>query len=146
MPVFIEFNRQTDQQDVTDLQLIYADLPQQMLPPFQDTAELLRAGRSDDLVVARFNSRLLGAALLSKQEQIWSVSHLCVRALTRRRGVMRRLLTELERMAAEQGASVQINISAAPQWLPKWLALNCPAINQHNTNPLPERGCKGENQ
>ena len=63
-------------------------------------------------MTARFNSRLLGAALLDKQAQRWLLSHLCVRALTRNRGVARRLVDEAMRLAAAAGCVLEVMIPA----------------------------------
>lgn len=63
-------------------------------------------------MTARFNSRLLGAALLDKQTDRWLLSHLCVRELTRKRGVARRLVNEATRLAAEAGQVLQVAIPA----------------------------------
>ncbi len=61
-------------------------------------------------MTARFNSRLLGAALLDKQTERWLLSHLCVRELTRKRGVARRLVDEASRLASEAGQVLQVAI------------------------------------
>lgn len=128
MPVFIEYPQQLSQQDQADLQLIYADLPVAMLSPFADAGQLLATGQASGLVVARFNSRLLGAALLQRQDAQWQLSHLCVRALTRRRGVARRLLDELSRQAGEQGAELHMQIQHAPEWFEPWLTQSFPTL------------------
>ena len=63
-------------------------------------------------MVGRFNGRLLGAALLNKQTERWLLSHLCVRELTRNRGVARRILQEATRLAGEAGQALQVVIPA----------------------------------
>lgn len=114
MPVYFEDAVEFSAQDLTDLEKIYADAPDWLLPPYADAATLIQQGiQQQNLVVARFNSRLLGAALLNKHAKVWTLSHLCVRALTRRRGVARRLVDEAKRLAQEAQATLQIAIPSA---------------------------------
>lgn len=111
MPVYFENAAEFSPQDLTDLEKIYADAPSWLLPPYADGAALIAQGiKRNTLVTARFNSRLLGAALLAKQGNVWTLSHLCVRALTRQRGVARRLLEEATRLAQEAQATLQVAI------------------------------------
>ena len=113
MPVYFESAEQPSTQDLADLEKIYLDAPAWLIAPFTNPAELIQQGLTDNtLVTARFNSRLLGAALLDKQAQRWLLSHLCVRALTRNRGVARRLVDEATRLATEAGCVLQVNIPA----------------------------------
>ncbi|WP_334021961.1 acetyl-CoA sensor PanZ family protein, partial [Pseudomonas aeruginosa] len=51
---------------------------------------------------------LLGAALLRRGGDAWQLSHLCVRGITRGRGVGRRLLDEARRLAAEAGKPLRL--------------------------------------
>ena len=112
MPVYFESAEQPSAQDLADLEKIYADAPAWLLTPYADAAALIEHGlASDSLVTARFNSRLLGAALLDKQPGTWTLSHLCVRALTRKRGVARRVLEEATRLATEAQATLQVSIA-----------------------------------
>ena len=114
MPVYFESAKQPSTQDLADLEKIYHDAPDWLIAPFSNAAELIQQGLTDNtLVTARFNSRLLGAALLDKQAERWLLSHLCVRALTRHRGVARRLVAEATRLAAEAGCVLQVVIPAA---------------------------------
>ena len=114
MPVYFESAEQPSTQDLADLEKIYLDAPDWLIAPFSNAAELIQQGLTDNtLVTARFNSRLLGAALLDKQAERWLLSHLCVRALTRHRGVARRLVAEATRLAAEAGCVLQVVIPAS---------------------------------
>ena len=133
MPVFIEYPVGLSQQDQTDLQLIYADLPPALLAPFDSVEQLLLAAQQDGLVVARFNGRLLAAALLRKDSDSWQMSHLCVRGLTRRRGVARRLLSEVAAAATNNAAVLSVQPVSAPGWLLDWLAREFPALAQINS-------------
>lgn len=113
MPVYFESAEQPSTQDLADLEKIYLDAPNWLLAPFADAAALIDHGLNHNtLVTARFNSRLLGAALLEKQADRWLLSHLCVRGLTRKRGVARRLVEEASRLASEAGKVLQVVIPA----------------------------------
>lgn len=111
MPVYFEDAVEFSAQDLADLEKIYADAPDWLLPPYATGAALIQHGiQHNSLVTARFNSRLLGAALLDKQAQVWTLSHLCVRALTRQRGVARRLIEEATRTAQQAQVTLQVAI------------------------------------
>ncbi|MDY0205405.1 MAG: acetyl-CoA sensor PanZ family protein [Pseudomonas sp.] len=113
MPVYFESAAQPSTQDLADLEKIYADAPNWLLEPFADGVALIEHGvRNNTLVAGRFNGRLLGAALLDKQSDRWLLSHLCVRELTRNRGVARRVLQEATRLASEAGLALQVVIPA----------------------------------
>jgi len=116
MPVFVEVVSAPSAQDRSDLAKIYADAPAWLLAPYADAAALIEAGiERGELLAGRFNDRLLGAALLQRGAQRWRLSHLCVRQLTRRRGVARRLLDEAKRLAAEAGTP--LHLAAPPDHL-----------------------------
>lgn len=109
MPVYLEHVQLPSSQDQTDLDKIYADAPDWLLAPYADADALLQDNLPHGRMVgARFNARLLGAAILLREADRWQVSHLCVREVTRMRGVARRLLSELQRDAASQGASLSM--------------------------------------
>ena len=109
MPVYVEFVRQPSAQDRSDLAKVYADAPAWLLAPHADADALIAAGiASGRLIAGRFNDRLLGAALLHRGADCWHLSHLCVRKVTRRRGVATRLLDEAQRMAREAGKPLRL--------------------------------------
>ena len=113
MPVIVETVSAPSAQDRSDLEKIYADAPDWLLPPFADAAELIgQAIARGQLLAGRFNDRLLGAALLENGEDHWRLSHLCVRKVTRQRGVGRRLVDEATRLAREAGKPLHL---AAPR-------------------------------
>ncbi|WP_342243408.1 acetyl-CoA sensor PanZ family protein [Pseudomonas sp. OTU5201] len=113
MPVIVETLNCPSEQDCGDLAKIYADAPDWLLAPYANAAELVERGLADGLLVAgRFNDRLLGAALIERGEEYWRLSHLCVRKVTRHRGVARRLIEESARLAREAGRSLKL---AAPE-------------------------------
>ncbi|RJG13060.1 GNAT family N-acetyltransferase [Pseudomonas cavernicola] len=113
MPVFVEVVSAPSAQDKRDLAKIYADAPAWLLAPYRDAETLLDSAiEQGTLIAGRFNDRLLGAALVERGELHWRLSHLCVRKLTRQRGVARRLLDETQRWAAAAGKPLHL---AAPQ-------------------------------
>jgi len=113
MPVYVEFVRQPSAQDRSDLAKVYADAPDWLLAPHANAEALIGAGiASGQLIAGRFNDRLLGAALLEQGQDCWRLSHLCVRQITRQRGVGRRLLDEAQRLATEAGQALHL---AAPR-------------------------------
>lgn len=112
MPVYVEYVRQPSAQDRSDLAKIYADAPAWLLAPHASAEALIEAGiATGTLIAGRFNDRLLGAALLQPGES-WQLSHLCVRQITRHRGVGRRLLDESQRLAKEASKALHL---AAPR-------------------------------
>ncbi|BCY04288.1 aspartate 1-decarboxylase autocleavage activator PanM [Stutzerimonas stutzeri] len=112
MPVYVESVTQPSPQDLTDLAKIYADAPDWLLAPYSSADTLIAAALADgSLIAGRFNDRLLGAALLQRGDDAWRLSRLCVRKLTRKRGVGRRLLEETQRQASEAGKPLRL---AAP--------------------------------
>jgi GNAT superfamily N-acetyltransferase len=101
MPVYVETVTTPSEQDRIDLAKIYADAPDWLFAPHADGEALVSAGVvKGALIAGRFNDRLLGAALLERFADRWRISHLCVRNITRRRGVAARLLAEARRRAA----------------------------------------------
>lgn len=112
MPVHVEMLTAPSPQDRLDLAKIYADAPGWLLAPHADAGRLIAAGlENGTLIAGRFNDRLLGAALLERNDDRWRLSHLCVRRITRGRGVARRLLDEARRLAEEAGKPLHL---AAP--------------------------------
>ena len=91
MPLVIEQIDQPSTEDWQDLAKIYADYP--AANPYDiEVWGLQQQQQGRRLLAGRFNGRLLAAGWLTPQSQL---TDLCVRALTRRRGVARQLLTLL---------------------------------------------------
>lgn len=102
MPVIVETVAQPSAQDRSDLEKIYADAPAWLLAPYPDAASLIDAGLAGGwLIAGRFNARLLGAAWLRQDAGGWNLAHLCVRKITRGRGVGQRLIAEARQRAGE---------------------------------------------
>ena len=109
MPIVVELITDANCQDQQDLQKIYRDAPAWLFEPFGDATQLIaQCLEEGSLVAARFNDRLLGAARLQRHQNAWRLSHLCVRSITRRRGVAERLVSEARRMAALNSAELHL--------------------------------------
>ncbi|AMZ73135.1 MULTISPECIES: aspartate 1-decarboxylase autocleavage activator PanM [Pseudomonas] len=109
MPIVVELITDASCQDQQDLQKIYRDAPAWLFEPFSDATQLIaQCLEEGSLIAARFNDRLLGAARLQRHQNAWCLSHLCVRNVTRRRGVAERLVSEARRMAAPSGAELHL--------------------------------------
>ncbi|MHB9798241.1 acetyl-CoA sensor PanZ family protein [Pseudomonas sp. MT3] len=113
MPVIVQHLTQPSDQDRQDLLKIYADAPDWLLLPFANAEALVEQGlREGRLLAGRFNDRLLGAAWIERNADTWNLSRLCVRKVTRGRGVARRLLEEAQRLAILQGAALRLSAPA----------------------------------
>ncbi|WP_201193925.1 acetyl-CoA sensor PanZ family protein [Pseudomonas fluorescens] len=109
MPIVVEPLNEFTCQDQQDLQKIYRDAPPWLFAPFDDDAQLIESGLQDGaLIGGRFNERLLGAARLERRQDVWHLSHLCVRKITRRRGVAERMVNEARKMASQSGATLRL--------------------------------------
>lgn len=109
MPVFVECPTQLSVQDRQDVQRIYADAPAAWQLSSEQVEPWLNAAlAAKQLIVGRFNGRLLGACSLRQQGDGLYVSHLCVRAMTRKRGVGRRIWDEVLHQAATQGRALYL--------------------------------------
>ncbi|MGA8134857.1 MULTISPECIES: acetyl-CoA sensor PanZ family protein [Pseudomonas] len=109
MPIVVESLTEASYQDQQDLQKIYLDAPAWLFAPQADGQQLIETALADgSLIAGRFNDRLLGAARLERRADLWLLSQLCVRKVTRRRGVAERLVTEAARMARLAGAELRL--------------------------------------
>lgn len=93
MPVYLEHVQQASEQDLIDLQKLYADYPVDF--SFDALQQHLQATPGTRLFAGRFNDRLLGAVALTEDGDTALLDHLCVRKLTRQRTVGRELLRNL---------------------------------------------------
>ncbi|MCF5708829.1 GNAT family N-acetyltransferase [Pseudomonas syringae] len=109
MPVLVGLLSSPTFQDQEDLQKIYRDAPEDLLPPFTSATHLIDSALAEGtLVVGRFNDRLLGAARLDRSEAVWQLSYLCVRKPTRRRGVAERIVSHVQKLAREAGCELRL--------------------------------------
>ncbi|WP_435606549.1 acetyl-CoA sensor PanZ family protein [Pseudomonas knackmussii] len=113
MPVIVEAPAQLSAQDRQDLLRIYAEAPAELLAPFADGEALIDAAlAAGTLITGRFNDRLLGAAWLQRDADAWRLSRLCVRKVTRGRGVARRLLEQAQQQAVLNGRPLRLQAPA----------------------------------
>ncbi|WP_095137958.1 acetyl-CoA sensor PanZ family protein [Pseudomonas sp. Irchel s3a10] len=109
MPVTVQMLEDASYQDQQDLQKIYRDAPQWLFALYSGDAQLIESSLADgSLIAGRFNDRLLGAARLTRHDKVWYLSHLCVRKVTRRRGVAERLVSQAQKMASQAGAQLRL--------------------------------------
>lgn len=109
MPIVVERLSEATCQDQQDLHKIYRDAPAWLFEPFSDEEQLIQGCLEDgSLIAARFNDRLLGAARLQQQQNVWHLSQMCVRNITRRRGVAERLVSEARSMAVQNSAELRL--------------------------------------
>ena len=109
MPVTVQMLEDASYQDQQDVQKIYRDAPQWLFAPYSGDAQLIESSLADgSLIAGRFNDRLLGAARLTRHDKVWYLSHLCVRKVTRRRGVAERLVNQAQKMASQAGAQLRL--------------------------------------
>lgn len=109
MPVIVQTLEDASHQDLQDLQKIYRDAPQWLFAPYRGDIQLIESSLADgSLIAGRFNDRLLGAARLTRHDSVWYLSHLCVRKVTRRRGVAERLVNQAQKMASQAGAQLRL--------------------------------------
>ncbi|CAI8917977.1 Acetyl-CoA sensor PanZ family protein [Pseudomonas sp. IT-347P] len=109
MPIVVEALNAANYQDQEDLRRIYRDAPDWLFAPFSGEDDLIDGALADGSFIAgRFNDRLLGAARLQRHHDVWYLSHLCVRKVTRRRGVAERLVNQAQKMASQAGAELRL--------------------------------------
>ena len=109
MPIVVEQLNDATCRDLQNLHKIYQDAPAWLFEPFIDGTQLIRTCLEDGaLIAARFNDRLLGAARLQRHQDVWHLSQMCVRNITRRRGVAERLVSEARKMATQHGAELKL--------------------------------------
>ncbi|MGB6211784.1 acetyl-CoA sensor PanZ family protein [Pseudomonas mandelii] len=109
MPIIVELLHEATYQDQQDLQKIYRDAPDWLFAPFSGGLQLIESCLEDgSLIAGRFNDRLLGAARLQRNHDVWHLSQICVRKITRRRGVAERMVDEARKMASQSGVTLRL--------------------------------------
>lgn len=119
MPVILEQITKPSPDDLKDLIAIYQDYPYKTCPEGENsTAQWIESKLSQQqhLLTGRFNGRLITAIWATITPQGMQLHDLCVRGLTRRRGVARQFLTLIAKQAQEEQQSVLID--AAPTLSP----------------------------
>ncbi len=126
MPVIVESIKTPTAADHADLIKIYNDAPKWLTTEAIAEEWLSRtlADAQLHLYAARFNDRLLAAAIISptvsETKIAWELEWLNVRKITRNRGVGQRLTGELQRLAKKCGASLVVRRSTESP-LPSYL-------------------------
>lgn len=130
MPIIVgTLSSRPSTMDLGDLQKIYQDAPAGLLPSYCDVHDAsnllstLRPNTYTNFYVARFNGRLLGAVSVTRQSHIFQAMHLCVRKVTRNRGVGKRLMEVVGQIANQQNRALCFSIPKHQQRndLPAWL-------------------------
>ena len=109
MPIVSALVQKPSSQDRIDIHKIFKDYPEPVAPEAVDA--WLDAG---ELYAASFNDRLLGACRLVAHADYWQVDFLCVRAVTRKRGVAYKLLLDLQALAQQSNRKLRCHVPAAP--------------------------------
>lgn len=114
-----------------DLQKIYLDL----LPEQSLTEQALTSELSDPTLqwfVTMFNERHIGAVKVKRVNDEAILLQLCIRDLTRRRGVGKNLLREVEKSLISQGVKkIQYDLQEVAQ--EEWSTTHSFLLNSHYT-------------
>lgn len=117
MPVQLEMIQQPNAEDLQDLVKIYKDYLDETDENIESWVEQ-QLDNKQRLFAGRFNSRLLGAIWATeKSTKNWHLEQLCVRSITRRRGVARQLMQLLAQQAQKQGITLTIDEHLLPEEL-----------------------------
>lgn len=122
MPIYLQWLDEPNQQDCTDLNKLFADAPTSWLADsvHDSGSQWALEQRSLGALVAlgRFNDRIVCAACVvrqsdpSTQPYLYEIKQLCVRSITRERGVAKQLLVRLCQWANETTSSLFIDDEA----------------------------------
>ncbi|MBE0463182.1 MAG: acetyl-CoA sensor PanZ family protein [Halomonadaceae bacterium] len=120
MPVTLEHvdlaRWDADEQVRLDLIRIYEDAPKERVPA-QDVLPFIEQHLNAHhfFACAHFNDHLLGAAAIQEgPDRAWWLSELCVRKITRRRGVGSRLMALLGEQAKQEERKLRIETTHLP--------------------------------
>lgn len=106
MPVHLEWVKQPTEQDLTDLQKLLDDAPEDWHLRDTDLQSYLAA--HPQLAAGRFNDRLIALAEVSAHNNACKIERLLVRKVTRNRGVARQLLTRLCQWADREQQALRV--------------------------------------
>lgn len=119
MPVLLTVVTETpDEARREQLVKIYSDAQPERLAQAdgpvsaEDFVSGILADSSKHFYCGLFNERLIAAAVVEPKSGYWQLSQLCVRSVTRRRGVGSRLLTLIIEAARAEQCSLQIAAEA----------------------------------
>lgn len=134
MPIISNLVQNPSPQDRIDIHKIFKDYPEAVSPA--DVDAWLDNG---ELYAASFNDRLLGACRLVSQADRWQVDYLCVRKVTRRRGVAYKLILDLQQLASQSKRTlfchVPETLDAAAQQLVRKMGLTASENHQYFWSP-----------
>lgn len=115
MPVHLEWVESPSEQDWIDLNKLYTDAPKGWMDsgsePLAQNYVLQKQQQGYKVVAGRFNDRLIATALLKvniEKINAYYLEDMCVRALTRERGVARQLLVRICQWSDEQKCSLWV--------------------------------------
>ncbi|OOV87242.1 acetyl-CoA sensor PanZ family protein [Oceanospirillum linum] len=119
MPVLLTIvNDKTDQAHIEQLEKIYTDAQPERLAQLPNVnsaksfVDTILQSQEHSFYCGLFNDRLIAAAVITQQSNTWQISHLCVRSITRRRGVGSRLLTLVIEAAKANNMATQVATNA----------------------------------
>jgi len=119
MPVLLTVVTDTpDNAQLEQLEKVYADAQTARLSQFngagsaKEFVQRILEVPDQELYCGLFKDRLIAAVVVEKTDDLWQVSSLCVRSVTRRRGVGCRLLTLVIEAAKADGKPVHIQAEA----------------------------------
>ena len=118
MPIYLQWLDTPSEQDCVDLEKLYADAPADWLSDSNQSCATdwasTRVACGDSLALGRFNDRIVCAAWVVKaadlelRQHSYEIKQLCVRSITRERGVAKQLLVRLCQWAGETQSSLYI--------------------------------------
>ena len=117
MPISLQWLDQPSDQDKIDLEKLYNDAPKDWLSESSDKSAQwaqTQVNKGHKVALGRFNDRILCGAVLMAQSESgahayqFQVDKLCVRKITRQRGVAKQLLVRLCQWANDCAAALYI--------------------------------------
>jgi GNAT superfamily N-acetyltransferase len=115
LPVHLEWVESPSEQDWIDLNKLYTDAPKGWMDscsePLAQNYLLQKQQQGYKVVAGRFNDRLIATALLKvniEEINAYYLEGMCVRALTRERGVARQLLVRICQWSDKQKCSLWV--------------------------------------
>lgn len=118
LPVYLQWLDEPNDQDCTDLDKLYADAPTDWFESAQPLKgsdwALERVKQGERLALGYFNDHIVCAASLIEQSDspqhayMYEIDQLCVRKVTRKRGVAKQLLVRLCQWAKENQSALYI--------------------------------------
>lgn len=118
MPIYLDWLDQPSEQDITDLDKLYNDAPTdwqtEIGQPLNAHWALNCLSQDCKLAMGRFNDKVVCAAWLIKQSEgssqtyLYEIDKLCVRSITRKRGVAKQLMVRLCQWTKEQACDLYV--------------------------------------